>query len=86
VVRVPKTFSVTFQTAVLNDSLKFTGDSKQKVNEFIDAVEHIGSFTSLNDAALWHAFATIKLGGLAVDWYDSDKFSLTLGIVSSCVY
>ena len=73
--RVPNTFLATLQITALKDLSKFTGDSDQEVNQFINAVEHIRSFTALNDAAL-HALATVKLGGLAFKWYDSNKSSL----------
>ena len=63
------------QTTALKELQKFTGDPSQKVTQFIDGVERIGSFSKLNDSTL-HAIATIKLGGSAFNWYDNNKSTL----------
>jgi hypothetical protein len=55
-------FLLSLQATALKEFQKFTGDSDQKVTQFVNALEHIGAFTVLDDSAL-HALATIKLGG-----------------------
>ena len=72
---VPDTFLATLQTVALEELPVFTGDSNQNVNQFVDAIEHIGSLTSLTDATL-HAIAMIKLRGSAFNWYLNNKSSL----------
>lgn len=69
-------FLTQLQQTALKEIQKFTGESDEKVSQFITAIEHIGSFTKLNDSAL-HALATIKLGGAAFNWYDNNKEGLT---------
>ncbi|CAF3989523.1 unnamed protein product, partial [Rotaria magnacalcarata] len=56
------------QSTALKELPKFTGDPQQKVTQFIDGVERIGTFTELNELLL-HSIATIKLGGAAFNWY-----------------
>ena len=62
-------------TAALKELPKFTGGPNQKVTQFINAVEHIGSFAGLNESML-HSIAIIKLGGSAFSWYDNNKEDL----------
>ena len=62
-------------TAALKELPKFTGDPNQKVTQFINAVEHIGSFAGLNESML-HSITIIKLGGSAFSWYDNNKEDL----------
>jgi hypothetical protein len=69
-------FMNTLQTIALKELTKFTGDPSQKVTQFINAIEQIGTFTELNDSML-HSLATIKLGGAAFNWYDNNKETLT---------
>jgi hypothetical protein len=69
-------FMNTLQTIALKELTKFTGDPSQKVTQFINAIEQIGTFTELNDSML-HSLATIKLDGAAFNWYDNNKESLT---------
>ena len=69
-------FLTHLQQTALKELQKFTGEPEQKISQFINAIEHIGSFTRLDDNAL-HALATIKLGGLAFNWYDNNKDTLT---------
>ncbi|CAF1989499.1 unnamed protein product [Rotaria magnacalcarata] len=57
------------QSTALKELPKFTGDPQQKVTQFIDGVERIGTFTELNELLL-HSIATIKLGGAAFNWYE----------------
>jgi hypothetical protein len=59
----------------LKELTKFTGDPSQKVTQFINAIEQIGTFTESNDSML-HTLATIKLGGAAFNWYDNNKGTL----------
>ena len=59
----------------MKELTKFTGDPDQKVTQFVDAVEHIGTFTEWTDPAL-HTLATIELGGLAFNWYNNNKDTL----------
>ena len=54
---------------------KFTGEPDQKVTQFVDAIEHIGTFTEWTEPAL-HTLASIKLGGLAFNWYNNNKDTL----------
>jgi len=68
-------FLVSLQATALKELQKFTGDPTQKVTHFINAIEQLGTFTSLNDSML-HAVATLKLGGSAFNWYDNNKESL----------
>ena len=63
------------QTTALKELPIFTGDQTQKVTQFIDSVERIGTFTELNDSLLY-SIATIKLGGAAFNWYDNNKDTL----------
>jgi hypothetical protein len=65
----------TLQTTALKELAKFTGDPSQKVTQFINSIEQIGTFTELNDSML-HSLATIKLGGAAFNWYDNNKETL----------
>ncbi|CAF1298080.1 unnamed protein product [Rotaria sp. Silwood1] len=65
-------FQNLLNTTALKELPKFTGDPNQKVTQFINAVEHIGSFAGLNESML-HSIATIKLGGSAFNWYDNNK-------------
>ncbi len=65
-------FMNTLQTIALKELTKFTGDPSQKVTQFINAIEQIGTFTELNDSML-HSLATIKLDGAAFNWYDNNK-------------
>lgn len=69
-------FLTQLQQTALKELQKFTGESDEKVSQFINAISHIGSFTQLDDSAL-HALATIKLGGAAFNWYDNNKDNLT---------
>ena len=69
-------FLTQLQQTALKELQKFTGEPEQKISQFINAIEHIGSFTKLDDNAL-HALATIKLGGSAFNWYDNNKDTLT---------
>ena len=62
-------------TSALKELPKFTGDPDQKVTQFINAVEHIGSFAGLNESML-HSIAIIKLGESAFSWYDNNKEDL----------
>ena len=64
------------QQAALKELPRFNGEPEQKVTHFVDTVEHIGTFTNWNDAAL-HTLATIKLGGIAFNWYTNNKDDLT---------
>ncbi|CAF2058627.1 unnamed protein product, partial [Rotaria magnacalcarata] len=50
------------QSTALKELPKFTGDPQQKVTQFIDGVERIGTFTESNES-LFNSIATIKLGG-----------------------
>ena len=59
----------------MKELTKFTGDPDQKVTQFVDAVEHIGTFTEWTEPAL-HTLATIKLGGLAFNWYNNNRNTL----------
>jgi len=68
-------FMTTLQTTALKELTKFTGDPSQKVTQFINAIEQIGTFTELNDSML-HSLAIIKLGGAAFNWYDNNKETL----------
>ena len=63
------------QTTALKELPIFTRDQTQKVTQFIDSVERIGTFTELNDSLLY-SIATIKLGGAAFNWYDNNKDTL----------
>ncbi|CAF0975005.1 unnamed protein product [Rotaria sordida] len=63
------------QTTVLKELPKFIGDNIQKVIQLIDAIDQIGTFNKINDSLL-HSIATIKLGGSAFNWYDSNKETL----------
>lgn len=69
-------FLTHLQQTALKELQKFTGEPEQKISQFINAIEHIGSFTNLDDNAL-HALAAIKLNGLAFNWYDNNKDTLT---------
>ena len=71
---VPSPFASLQQTA-MKELSKFTGEPDQKVTQFVDAIEHIGSFTEWTEPAL-HTLATIKLGGLAFNWYNNNKDTL----------
>ncbi|CAF4134626.1 unnamed protein product, partial [Rotaria sordida] len=62
-------------TTALKELPKFTGDPNQKVTQFINAVEHIGSFAGLNESML-HSLATIKLGGSVFNWYNNNQAHL----------
>ncbi|CAF3431006.1 unnamed protein product [Rotaria socialis] len=68
-------FANLIQSTALKELPKFTGDRQRKVTQYIDAVEHIGIFTELNESLL-HSTATIKLGGAAFNWYDNNKETL----------
>ena len=63
------------QTTALKELPIFTGGQTQKITQFIDSVERIGTFTELNDSLLY-SIATIKLGGAAFNWYDNHKDTL----------
>jgi hypothetical protein len=52
-------FLLSLQATALKELPKFTGDPDQKVTRLVNAVEHIGAFTALDDSTL-HARATIK--------------------------
>ena len=65
----------TLQQTTIKELPKFTDDSDQKVTQFVDAVDHIGALTDWNDSAL-HTLTTIKLGGLAFNWYNNNKDTL----------
>ena len=69
-------FINTLRTTALKELPKFTGDSSQKVTQFINAIERLGQFIELNDSML-HSIAIIKLGGAAFNWYDNNKESLS---------
>ena len=75
IIMTAPSFLTVVQTSALKELSKFTGDPTQKVTQFIDAVEHIGHFTALDDSLL-HSIATIKLGGAAFNWYDNNKDTL----------
>ncbi|CAF1654997.1 unnamed protein product [Rotaria magnacalcarata] len=47
------------QSTALKELPKFTGDPQQKVTQFIDGVERIGTFTESNES-LFNSIATIK--------------------------
>jgi hypothetical protein len=70
----PSPFTTLQQTA-LKELPKFTGESEQNVAQFIDTIEHIGSFTAWGPTELY-TLTTIKLGGLAFNWYNNNKDSL----------
>jgi hypothetical protein len=54
----------------------FTGDLSQDVDEYIDKIEHIGSFTKEPQEVL-HVLLTEKLSGQAEKWYKDNHESLT---------
>ncbi|CAF4224365.1 unnamed protein product [Rotaria sp. Silwood2] len=68
----PHPYQNLLNTTALKELPKFTGDPNQKVTQFLNAVEHIGSFAGLNESML-HSIAIIKLGGSAFSWYDNNK-------------
>jgi len=68
-------FLASLQATALKELQKFTGDSTQKVTQFINAVEHLRTFTPLTDVML-HSVATLKLSGSAFNWYDNNRDSL----------
>jgi hypothetical protein len=68
-------FLASLQVTALKELQKFTGDPTQKVTHFINAIEQLRFFSPLNDVML-HSIATLKLGGLAFNWYDNNKDSL----------
>jgi hypothetical protein len=71
---VPSPFASLQQTA-MKELPKFTGEPDQKVAQFVDAIEHIGTLTEWTEPAL-HTLAAIKLGGLAFNWYNNNKDTL----------
>ena len=62
----------TLQQAAIKALPEFTGDDDENVTKFINAIEHIGSFTNWNESAI-HTLATIKFSGPAFNWYTNNK-------------
>jgi hypothetical protein len=69
-------FLHTLQTSAINALSPYTGDSSQRVTEFVAAVEHIGGYTNL-DPSMLHSLSTSKLDGPALRWYFQSRDSLS---------